>query len=306
MPFGHLRAPFRKRLGAFTRDLAGVEEGNVEALHRTRVASRRLRELLPLLELDRAVTRKLSRRLRKVTRRLGAVRELDVLTLVIQELAEQVRYTPTALRQLAESVAQERADAREHLVDKLPAVKLERLAHALGRVSERVESREIVSGKERAKGASRAWLWALEASMSRRGECLRTAIDAAGAVYVPERLHAVRIAAKKLRYAAELVAEATHKRIAADLAVLKVAQDLLGRLHDLEVLLVRAREAQAAVSLPSLTAWRDLGELVLVVEDDCRTLHARYMRDRKQLMASANRLCGTRHAPQLVARRPAV
>ena len=243
MPFGHLRAPFQKRLGAFTRDLAGVEEGNVEALHRTRVASRRLRELLPLLELDRGVTRKLSRRLRKVTRRLGAVRELDVLTLVIQELAEQVRYTPTALRQLAESVAQERADAREHLAGKLPAAKLERLARTLGRVSERVESREIVSGKERVKGASRAWLWALEASMSRRGECLRTAIDAAGAVYVPERLHAVRIAAKKLRYAAELVAEATHKRITADLAVLKGAQDLLGRLHDLEVLLVRAREA---------------------------------------------------------------
>ena len=42
----------RKRLDRFTRLLPGLEQGDVEALHHTRVASRRLRELLPVLQLD--------------------------------------------------------------------------------------------------------------------------------------------------------------------------------------------------------------------------------------------------------------
>ena len=40
---------------AFTRVLTGVEQGDVRALHRARVASRRLRELLPVLQLDHDV-----------------------------------------------------------------------------------------------------------------------------------------------------------------------------------------------------------------------------------------------------------
>ena len=56
-------------------------------------------------------------------------------------------------------------------------------------------------------------------------------------MYVPQRLHDVRIAVKKLRYAAELADETTGKRITGDVAALKAAPDLLGRLHDLEVFL---------------------------------------------------------------------
>ena len=81
----------RKRLAVFTRALHGLEEGDVRALHRARVASRRLREILPILQLERGVTRKLVRRLRKVTDRLGTVRELDVLSMHLQELQQSNR-----------------------------------------------------------------------------------------------------------------------------------------------------------------------------------------------------------------------
>ena len=53
----HRYDPFRKRLRAFAHALPRLEEGDVGALHRTRVASRRLREWLPLLELDRETAR---------------------------------------------------------------------------------------------------------------------------------------------------------------------------------------------------------------------------------------------------------
>ena len=301
----HLYGPFRQRLDAFAHELGGIEAGDVEALHRARVASRRLRELLPLLELDRDVTRDLSRRLRKATKQLGTVRELDVLLLLIQELGKSSRYSARALKQMGGTAAKAGAAAREHLSAKLPTTKLERLARKLDRVSKGLESGGARSVRRGASGHQRAWLWALEARLARRATRVRGAIEAAGVVYVPEQLHGVRIAVKKLRYAAELAAEATRRRVAADIPALKAAQDLLGRLHDFEVLLAHAREAQVSQSPPDLAAWRDLDSLVHVVEDDCRLLHARYMRDRTGLAAVANRMGAGAHETQPADRRTA-
>src|SRR5262249_36788721 len=83
----------RTRLEAFMRDGERVYEGDVEALHRTRVASRRLRELVPVLGLSGDTARKVGQRLKKVTKRLGVVRELDVLMLMIDELGRDSRYS---------------------------------------------------------------------------------------------------------------------------------------------------------------------------------------------------------------------
>jgi CHAD domain-containing protein len=113
-------------------------------------------------------------------------------------------------------------------------------------------------------------------------------------VYVAGRLHGVRIAVKKLRYAAELLPAGGQQR-AADIAVLKTAQDVLGRLHDLEVLAERVRRIVVALSPPDLTLWRQLGSFVHMLEDDCRQWHARYMHDRRKVIEIAERL----GAPQL-------
>jgi len=290
----HLGAPFRERLDAFGLELDRVDAGDVEALHRTRVASRRLRELLPLMALDHEVTRTLGGRLRKVTRLLGAVRELDVLLLLVGELADDRRFSAEALRPIGAAAAKARVSARARLAARFPAAKLKRLAHELERASKGLKS-----------GAGRAWVWALEARLVHRAARVQEAIEAAGTVYAPEPLHRVRIAVKKLRYTAELAGDATHRHVAADLAGLKTAQDLLGRLHDLGVLLLRAREAQALLFPPDLVAWRDLSSLVDVLEDDCRRLHARYMRHRTGLMAIAHRMAAGPQA-QPVGRRAAV
>ncbi len=85
-----------------------MEEGGVRAVHQARVASRRLRELLPVLQLDPDVLRKLSRRLRKITGRLGTVRELDVLAGVLDELGKAGRHPQQALAQVAATIDEER------------------------------------------------------------------------------------------------------------------------------------------------------------------------------------------------------
>src|SRR5262249_53224097 len=187
---------FHKRLNALVRELPGLARGRVEALPRTRVASRRLREVLPLLPLDHNTARKLTRRLRKVTQRLGPARELDVQALLIAELQQDRRYPVTALKKVPAAVVQARDEAREHLAATLPTAKLKRLAERLARAGKPFES---PTKFRRLTGSTRASLWAVEARLTRRAAVARTAIERAGALYVPDRLHDVRIAIKKLR-----------------------------------------------------------------------------------------------------------
>ena len=121
-------------------------------------------------------------------------------------------------------------------------------------------------------------------------------------MYLPERLHAVRIALKKMRYAVELSAEIAGQRSTPELRTLKRGQDILGRLHDLQVLIDRVRQLQASLTPPDIAVWRELDALVTSLENDCRRLHARYMRDRAALLAICDR-DGVRHSASAIRRR---
>ena len=60
----------------------------------------------------------------------------------------------------------------------------------------------------------------------------------------------------------------------AELRALKRAQEILGRLHDVQVLLDRIRQLQA--SLPRCRRVRRL-DVMIALENECRRLHARFM-----------------------------
>ena len=193
--------------------------------------------------------RKLGRRLRKVTRRLGAVRELDVLLLLIDELhgppRPQRRARARRRRRREATATSARKRLRDAAADRR-AAPARREARTRGRAS-----------CERCRGdagARRRAQLALGARRARRRarRALRAAIDDAGAVYLPERLHAVRIALKKLRYALELVDRAAGRARARRAAALKRGQELLGRLHDLQVLIDRVRQVQASLTPPNV------------------------------------------------------
>ena len=129
------------RLERFTQALQGVEEGDVRAIHRTRVASRRLREVLPVLQLDADVLHKLSRRLRKITDRLGTVRELDVLLGVLDELGKAGRHPQSALARVAAAVDEERGRKRERLLAKGQLRELRRVGAKLEKLARTLEIR---------------------------------------------------------------------------------------------------------------------------------------------------------------------
>jgi CHAD domain-containing protein len=281
----------RKRVDRFTRLLRGVQSGDVHAIHQLRVASRRLRELLPVLQLDPDESRKLGRRLRRVTRELGPVRELDVLLGLVHEFG-QAGSRRRALELVAARVHAERSGAGAELRHELPIPDLERIARRLERATRALEKSERRGNGER----DRAWRWAIDARLARRAGALADAIRAAGAVYLPERLHTVRIALKKLRYAVELRDERAGGRRGAEQLPLRRTQELLGRLHDLQVLLDRVRQVQASLSASDVALWRDFDRTVASLEDDCRRLHARYMRSRTAILAICDRLASAADA----------
>ena len=127
---------------------------------------------------------------------------------------------------------------------------------------------------------------------ARRAERLRIKIESAAAIYLADRLHEVRIAAKKLRYALEIVRDLSRSRATARILTLKRAQDLLGRIHDLEVLIARTRAIQGSPNAPTLRVSADMDLLVRRLETECRRLHGRYIAMRAPLLTICDHVSG--------------
>ena len=79
--------------------------------------------------------------------------------------------------------AAERDEARAEIPEKTAAESLQRLVRKLDRAARKLGGLEDAQTR-------RAWRWALDARVSRRALALRQAIDRAGSVYLPDRLHA--------------------------------------------------------------------------------------------------------------------
>ena len=109
-----------------------------------------------------------------------------------------------------------------------------------------------------------------------------------GALYDSERLHAVRVATKKLRYALEVERELMKSRATVRINRLKDMQDALGQIHDYEILLARTREVQARVAASNRPLSAELGMLVRTLEEACRDGHASFLHGRDALLELCN------------------
>lgn len=255
-----------RRIRALRRNLPGAIAGQPAELHRARVASRRLRELLPLLA---SVPGKTKRKVRRLTRALGRVRELDVALQLLEHdpIAESV--PRLALLAAREHVRASREQRRARMLRKLRAINLKRLDRGLD---------ELIA---LAREDNPAWPRTLAVRLARRAKRLRDAVIGAGAIYLPDRLHAVRLAVKKLRYALELAAEAGAPEAASLATIVRRTQVRLGRLQDRSVLL---REVLATVDATEDEDVRHaLTLLGADLERSARDLHGQYVAHRDEL-----------------------
>jgi len=215
--------------------------------------------------------RKLNRKVREITRQLGPVRELDVKLGMMEDISGSRHRR--ALAMVRRDVASRRRILREELT-KRDVADLDKLIKKLSRISESSGARH---GRE-----SEAWRAALATRMLRRAKQLHSAIESTGQMYVPEPIHAVRIATKKLRYVLEIADEAGFAPARSPLRSLKAQQERLGRLQDLESLLYHVREVESSseggARLGELTAYAES------IEQASRRLHAEFVGDREALL----------------------
>ena len=68
------------------------------------------------------------------------------------------------------------------------------------------------------------------------------------------------------------------------IAQLKRLQDLLGLMHDFETLIDRTRHVQALIAATERALATELDILVRTLEEECRLLHAGYMRRRAAIL----------------------
>jgi CHAD domain-containing protein len=286
-------ALLRQRLVSLLQAMPAAQAGDETSVHQARVASRRLREALPVLgaRADDEALDRVQRRVRRITRALGPVRELDVTLSLLNELEAKGAAPLRAIARVRAAVVEERQQRRTEMLAELTPARLDKLRKRLVAVAT-PETHPAVPRNARTEAIMQS---------GARARKLRAAIDRAGGIYLADRLHRVRIEAKKLRYALEIQRELTQSRSIAGLARLKTQQDLLGRMHDLEILIDRARRAQGTLSPRDRRGMSELTRLIRVLEQECREGHAAYMRGRAALIKLCDSIIATDHSSSTAA-----
>jgi len=247
--------------------LPGVRDGDVDAVHDARVATRRLRELLPLTAVESGVsTRQTAELVRDTGRALGSLRDLDVLMALCRELADA---HPDAAGPLA--VARGRLQLDRHKAAR-------RLVKRLEQVDVR-QLRDVVHAGRPFLTRTTAWRTAFAEQLAARATKLGAAVVHASGVYMPNRLHRVRVHLKKLRYLAEIAEETGIWRPAHLRRDAARVQDVLGEIHDRQALL---DELERRDGDPLLTA---------TLQADIALRHARYLAQRARVEAMVAACC---------------
>jgi CHAD domain-containing protein len=214
-----------------------------EALKRVRVASRRARAVLDMVEprLYPGFKRQ-ARKLKALTGALGRPRDLDVQVATLAALAPRLPGSAPALEFALEVMENKRRKAKEAMARELEDLSLKHLPKIL----------EVPSLPDPfAPGDLPLEAWAaLEPWLERVLPALPGLLDQEDA----PALHSLRIQVKRLRYALEILAPAFAGDAAAALRQLKALQTALGNHHDLATLEARLERLRQGLALRERTS----------------------------------------------------
>lgn len=290
-----LSRPFARRRRALADQAEALLTGDTVAIHQARVASRRLRETLPLIAevLDEDDVDPLQRRMKRLTRLLGPLRELDVTIGLSIEHRERRPEEAPALSVVEARLTHER-DAR--YADVVDALSAEKLRKWLDRAKELED--QLADARD-----TKPWREELANRLRTRAQELLSAVEDAGLLFTSDRLHEVRIAVKRLRYVLELTGELQLAPARSRVTQLKAAQDILGHLHDLDVLALRV-QATAGERPPQKAVRQALDGVSLRLEQERRAAHAEYLAYRLKLADTADWVLDEAAARALIVRAP--
>jgi len=263
----------------FARAIGRARRSEVTGVHQARVASRRIREMLPLVggpptgpTSDERRVRRTRRDVRRIAGALGAVRELDVTRGLLADEEARYAWAAAAVARLRLALDAERRVRHGEFIE------------ALRETGSRALLRDLRRAVAGIAGEADALDQKLDARRRKRAASLALTLRELGTLYVPDRLHAVRVAGKKLRYSLETERAVRRSAVARDIRTLTVMQEHLGRLHDLQVLQDRLRAGARGADASEL---RRMGA---DLERECRALHARAITRAPAWLALADRV----------------
>ncbi len=224
-----------KYLEALRQEVDGVRQAeDIEYIHRMRVASRRVRSALPLFSscLPQKKYPGWEKEIKAITSSLGAARDTDVQLELLGDFSQansEARYKP-GLRRLILRLRQKRAKIQV------------KVNQALDTLAED-QTLEEIQGRLDPYLARQNQTYLYTPVLYQRGY---EAISARLAdflsyeefIHQPERieeLHAMRIAAKQLRYTLEIFAPLYPNELKDPIQAMRKSQDLLGEIHDSDV-----------------------------------------------------------------------
>ena len=235
---------------------AALDWSDPEGVHDMRVASRRLRsavrDFAPYLR-----GRLPGKRLRLLADALGAVRDADVALIALADLGREAEPEIDAgLRLLVTERCRQREEVRALLELVLEEAALAALQEKFLRRLARVSDKPAAGARHRDRGDALSFRDAgREIALARLAELLAEG----RAIYRPHaerRLHRLRIAAKRLRYALELFAPCWGEQLTAAAGEVAELQKSLGELHDCDVWI-----AELGARLERLPTRADQSEL---------------------------------------------
>lgn len=278
---------FRTQIHTLREALPGVLDGRAENVHDARIATRRVRELLPLLgdSRRRKSVEDLHARFKHLGRSLGRVRDADVRLALLASLESRIPHAAPALVVLRQQREEQRLALLRKLIKRLERLEAVRLVDLLD--EQRVSFAGAFSWGFR---PASNWRSDLHSTLHDRAAATGEAIAHATGVYFPKRVHRARIAIKKMRYAMEIAHETGSADRSAAIRELKKAQDVLGDLHDRQELIDNLAES-CPVDKPEIGGQVSL--LRQVIEAENHGLHARYLGRRAAILD----ICGREQRP---------
>lgn len=289
------RTLLAQHLDTLLGHLSGVYDGDSEGIHQARVATRRLREVLPLAvpHLDKGAIDTV----RAAGRHLGQARDVEVMRSLLDEVGER-DITGVVVAALARRTLRQRQEvARRAMVKGLEKLELPALRERLGLSAERGWLARPLSLVR-----TPAWRETLRERIDDRATAVTEAVQHATGIYFPNRAHNARVAIKKLRYALEVAADTGTWQPTRMLKDLRRLQSTLGTMHDAQVLKDALEELAGPDAAPA-----GLAALKQSLDDEIQKYHAEYVRRRERLFLlcdACRRLARPRTRPssrQLVA-----
>lgn len=264
-----LRAALEPRM-ARLRELSSADgwKDDPEALHQVRIASRRVRAVLDLMDPDLdPESRQPRRRLRRLTRILSLTRELDVHVEALEALRVEA---VDALHQATLDCLLEELDRKRRKARKTMARGLDRRL-----------PKDLARWADRPAPVASSPSEALPASVWRCLEPRLRAVDRAIPPLLEQEetlgLHKLRIHVKRLRYTLEVLEPVFPLPLEPYLQALKTLQAELGQHHDHAVLEAHLRKRHGALSdRGRITLAAGVLDLIGLVAERRRAHYARF------------------------------